>query len=229
MEKIRTSAKNLGAMALSDFCPRCFWIKLHVKNLPWQIFPGIFSSIDSYTKKIAHSWIDNGVMPHFMQELGVTGWIKTLHWSKFIREHKDSGIILSGIPDDLWAVKGGHVHIPDFKTAKFTENQDKLLPMYEIQENGYGWIAEGQGMDVNGLSLIYMEPQTDEDAANIWASPEDFKLPFTPKFVPIDKDYGKLDVLLNKVRKIYDEPAPDGLQGCKDCMALAEIFKAIKK
>jgi len=47
MTKLRISAKNLGELALSDFCPRCFWLKLHAKRLPFQIFPGIFSSIDA--------------------------------------------------------------------------------------------------------------------------------------------------------------------------------------
>ena len=226
MEQIRISAKNLGAMALPDFCPRCFWIKMHTKTLPWQIFPGIFSSIDAYTKKVAHSWIDNGGMPHFMKELGVTGWLPTPHWSKFSRAHKESGIILSGVPDDLWVVKGG-IHIPDYKTAKFTMNQDKLLPMYEVQENGYGWIAEGQGMDIVGLSLIYMEPVTTEEAAVGGACDEHFKMQFEPHYLPIDKDKDTLEAMLEKARRIYDEPAPDSLSSCKDCAALHGICEAL--
>jgi hypothetical protein len=59
MEQIRISAKSLGELALTDFCPRCFWIKLQLQNkLPFQIFPGIFSSIDSYSKRVIHSWFD---------------------------------------------------------------------------------------------------------------------------------------------------------------------------
>ena len=44
---IRISAKNLGAVAMPGFCPRCFWIQMHAEGLPYQIFPGIFSSIDA--------------------------------------------------------------------------------------------------------------------------------------------------------------------------------------
>lgn len=59
MEQIKISAKNLGQVALEDFCPRCYWIKLKTSNkLPYQIFPGIFSSIDAYTKKCAHALIE---------------------------------------------------------------------------------------------------------------------------------------------------------------------------
>jgi len=51
------SAKTLGELALPDFCPRCFWLKLHAKHIPYQIFPGIFSSIDAYTTRVVHAWI----------------------------------------------------------------------------------------------------------------------------------------------------------------------------
>ena len=57
-EQIRISAKNLGSLALPDCCKKCFYIKLKLKNkLHWQIFPGIFSSIDSYSK--SHGIIDD--------------------------------------------------------------------------------------------------------------------------------------------------------------------------
>jgi hypothetical protein len=45
-EPITISAKNLGAVAMPDFCPRCFWITMHAEGIPYQIFPGIFSSIE---------------------------------------------------------------------------------------------------------------------------------------------------------------------------------------
>jgi len=35
--------------------PRCFWLKMKLQNrLPFQIFPGVFSSIDGYTKKVTN-------------------------------------------------------------------------------------------------------------------------------------------------------------------------------
>jgi len=51
MTQLRISAKNLGELARPEFCPRCFWLRAHAKRLPFQIFPGIFSSIDAYTKR----------------------------------------------------------------------------------------------------------------------------------------------------------------------------------
>ena len=58
-KQIRISAKNLGQLVLDDFCPRCFWLKLKLGfKLPFQIFPGIFSTIDSYSKKITWQYFD---------------------------------------------------------------------------------------------------------------------------------------------------------------------------
>jgi len=34
MNPLRISAKNLGAMSLPEFCPRCLWPKPHTKKLP---------------------------------------------------------------------------------------------------------------------------------------------------------------------------------------------------
>ena len=52
--QLRIFAKTLGELALPGFCPRCFWLKMHTRQLPFQIFPGIFSSIDVYTKRVVH-------------------------------------------------------------------------------------------------------------------------------------------------------------------------------
>lgn len=54
---LQISGKDLGALALWHSCPRCFWIQRRAK-LPWQIFPGIFSSIDSCSKKAVHAHFD---------------------------------------------------------------------------------------------------------------------------------------------------------------------------
>ena len=46
-EPITIAAKNLGGLAMPGFCARCFWIHMHAEGIPYQIFPGIFSSIDA--------------------------------------------------------------------------------------------------------------------------------------------------------------------------------------
>jgi len=62
---LQISGKDLGALAMKGFCPRCFWISRRAK-LPWQIFPGIFSSIDSYSKKVVHGQFDRSGMPGWL-------------------------------------------------------------------------------------------------------------------------------------------------------------------
>jgi len=225
MERIRISAKVLGQMAMPDFCERCFWIKLHTKALPWQIFPGIFSTIDAYTKKIVHEWIDQKkgvVVPEFLKDYGVTGYQKCPHWSKFKIETK-YGITLSGAADDIWTVPDGIV-IPDYKTAKFTANADKLLPMYRVQLNGYAKIAEGIGMGpVVGIPLIYMVPQTEpEDVKTGWGM-DRFKMDFVPHVLHLD--FQDIDPLIERARKIYDGTIPSGADKCKDCSAMDEIIR----
>ncbi|MFH2076128.1 MAG: hypothetical protein ABIJ57_12415, partial [Pseudomonadota bacterium] len=77
--------EEFGAAALGDFCQRCFWIKLKASNkLPWQIFPGIFSSIDAYTKRVVHAIIDSDKRPEWLQSMGdFVAYRKAPHWSKF--------------------------------------------------------------------------------------------------------------------------------------------------
>jgi hypothetical protein len=79
------SATELGTYARARFCPRCAWVRLHVKNLPYQSFPGIFSSIDRYNKLIVHNHFDReGHAPPWLAELGDAGqYIDPPHWSSF--------------------------------------------------------------------------------------------------------------------------------------------------
>ncbi len=86
MKQITISAKTLGGLALKTFCPRCFWIKMRCENkLPFQIFPGIFSSIDSYTKKITNlSYEKTKSVPKWMSSFGeIVKPVTAPHYSKF--------------------------------------------------------------------------------------------------------------------------------------------------
>jgi hypothetical protein len=239
MEQIRISAKTLGAMALDDFCPRCFYIKLHTKALPWQIFPGIFSSIDAYTKRVVHALIDRAIeagkgdgLPLWMKSMGdIQGYLKVPHWSKFKAEIKEFNILLTGGPDDLWVDTTGGIIIPDYKTAKYTETQDKLRPMYEVQLNGYAMIAgECEIKPVIRLFMVYMEPFTEDSAADnpknldldgfaMWFSAHPVEVPLAPE---------SLKPLFDRLRKLYDlvEP-PDGNPKCKDCEAVHGIMELL--
>ena len=139
MDQIRISAKNLGAAAMPDFCPRCYWIKLRSNKLPWQIFPGIFSSIDAYTKHCVHASIKNA---EWLSELGEIRSFEKVKKAQF--DDRKNGITLTGIPDDILICADGSAVIPDYKTAKHTDNQDKLYPMYEGQNGVDSITREGR-------------------------------------------------------------------------------------
>jgi hypothetical protein len=225
MEPFKISAKSLGATALEDFCPRCFWLKLHIKTLPWQSFPGIFASIDGYTKKCFHHIIDSKNIPSWMkQACDIIGYENPPHWSKSLYFDAKTGITLSGVPDDIWITREGKKIIPDAKTAMKTKAQDKLFPMYEIQELVYSILIDKTA----DLWLVYMEPQTGQEHVSNKIIDCGFDMGFSAVMVPVENDKSKVREALNKTRDIYEmKKAPDGVIGCKDCLSLNSIMELL--
>ena len=228
MAQITISAKDLGTLALPSFCPRCFWIRRHCANkLPFQIFPGIFSSIDSYTKKVTNVHFDRySRLPSWLEELVELGKpVKVPHYSKFSVTDENSDVVLRGAPDEILQMDDGSHFIIDYKTAKFTKAQDSLLPLYEVQLNAYAYIGERQGFDpVSGLALIYMEPQTDlaQDQLDSLVKKEGFLMAFDGYVLEVGLEPDKvIPPLLKEVRTIHDfESPPPGNQRCRDCQLL---------
>ena len=232
--QIRISAKNLGALVMPGFCPRCFWLKLRMENkLPFQIFPGIFSSIDSYTKNIVHGWFDtHGCCPSWLSELGdIKGYINPPHYSKFKIVDKESNVLLTGGPDAVFVKADNSYIIADYKTARYTNTQDTLFLMYEVQLNSYALIGEQCGLHpVTDLALIYMEPQTDMEAACQDSSNHDkgFSMHFHAGIHRVALDTKMIYPLLARVREISElESAPTGCNGCKDCDLLESLVNII--
>jgi len=200
-------------------------------KLPFQIFPGIFSSIDSMTKKV--------VAVHYQKYNRVPDWLKPFgplgeplpvpHHSKFQTLDTKTNCLLTGTPDALFRRPDGTLVILDNKTSRFTNNQDKLLPMYATQVNAYARIAERIGMGrVSGLGLIYFEPLTDVDASTIDSVVLDngFAMKFNAKLLPLTLEPKSIPPLLRRVRAIHDLPTPpDGWTGCKDCLLLDGLVK----
>jgi len=230
-ESIRISAKNLGELALPKFCPRCFWIKLRCSHkLPFQIFPGIFSSIDSYTKKITNM--------HFQQHERVPDWfggfgspgkpMKVPHYSKFSVHEPKTNILLTGVPDEILYRPDDSYFIVDYKTSRFTATQDQLLPMYEVQLNAYAYIGKRVGFKpISGLGLIYYEPQTgiSADEVDSFILDNGFSMHFSGKLLPIELKPDNIPVLLKRVREIYDlSQPPNQVEGCKDCQLLDTLL-----
>jgi hypothetical protein len=235
MERARISGKDLGALALDRFCPRCFWVSRKAPaGLPCQIFPGIFSSIDSYTKKIVHGWFDRkGAAPVWLTELGpIRGYIEPPHHSKFQMVDEQTNILLTGAPDAIFLRGDGSHLIGDYKTSRITKNQDSLMPVYEVQLNSYALIAEAVGIaPVSAIALIYAEPRTEQADADREASHDaaGFSMGFTAKIKPLDLNPEMIRPLLARAREILDLHVPPPARGgCKDCAKLEGVIAMIE-
>ncbi len=234
MEQIRISAKNLGAFALPDLCPRCAWIKLHVKDLPFQIFPGVFSSIDAYNKRIVHTWFDkHKFAPVWLSELGeLKGYINPPSYHTFNIINSEYNILLTGSADGIFIRPDNSYVIVDYKTAKYIGTQDTLFPMYEAQLNSYALIGKEKGIDpVSCLALIYMEPMTDKDTASDDNKhfDEGFLMGFSAHVLEVELNTHILFSLFKQVREIYDMVSPpEGIENCKNCFQLDQLIQSVQ-
>lgn len=216
------SAKDLGKLNLADFCPRCFWIERHIDKPP-ALFPGIFSTLDSITKR--------STQRSFLQRNRVPGWLPIADAVEVEEEDTYFKLpveygkwILTGKPDDIFKTKDGAYHIVDYKTAKFTSRQDELLPLYEVQLNCYGYLAPKYGFEpVTNLSLIYCQPNECLD------NDEEFRLSFKTYSIRIDLDLGIVQELLIKAREILEQTLPpSGVSNCKGiCQWVGKVIKKV--
>ena len=213
------SAKDLGQLALSDFCPRCFWLERHLGKSP-SIFPGIFSTLDAVTKRNTHhSFARQNKPPKW---LDLPQAVAVVEESTFFKLPVEYNWILTGQPDDIFELENKSYQIVDYKTAKFTGRQDELLPMYEIQLNAYAYLAEKYGFTpVSGLALVYFQPREDLE------EDENFTLSFDIYQLKVKLDMMRVPKLLAKAREIVEQSEPpESAADCKGiCRWLGEALK----
>lgn len=235
-EQIRISGKTLGQLALLSFCPRCFWLKQKLGNkLPWQIFPGIFASIDSYCKTIVDGyWEATDRIPKWLDPSDTLDRpVPAPGHQHFWILESETNIKLTGAADAIFRLVDGEYVILDFKTAKYTSSQDELLPLYETQLNAYAYIAERTGISpVTGIGLVYCEPVTrltEEQVAEM-VGQDGFLMPFKVKGLPLRLDPEQIiPPLLRRVRELADYPVPpDRRIGCKDCERVDALVALVK-
>lgn len=224
---LQISGKDLGALAMKGFCPRCFWISRRTR-LPWQIFPGIFSSIDSYSKKVVHGQFDRGAAPRWLAPLGeLRGYKDPPSAQKFRVPVEEHGLLLTGAPDAIFERADGTLVIADYKTSRHTENQDRLFPVYRVQLNAYAYIARRLGWNaVSSLALIYTEPVTTVEAAvqETARRGDGFAMAFSAKIIEIEKNENMLAPLFARAAELHAlEAPPAGREGCGDCGYLERI------
>ena len=230
---MRISAKALGELALPMFCPRCFRLKRKMRNkLPFrQPLPGVFSAIDSITKQVVHGFFNtHGHLPLWLAPLGdIVRYHEPPHWSRFNTVIEEHGILLTGAADGIFERADGSCVIVDYKTARFTQAQDALLPMYEVQLNAYALIAERCGFaPVAGLALIYLEPTIDDhDGCEQLCQDMGLQIPLNAHIVNVEQRSDMLDPLLARAHGLCGRARrPPGRASCPDCRQVRVLVEA---
>jgi hypothetical protein len=149
--------------------------------------------------------------------------IEVPHWSKFSFQDPISGITLRGGPDEMFYMNDRTLAILDYKTARFPEKQDNLLPLYRAQLGGYRWIALKLGMGETSLTgLIYYDPQTNATIKNILG--DGFNMEFTAIIHEVKTNLDEIEHFLMEAKRITDmDTPPNGIEECKDCKLIEEI------
>ena len=150
------------------------------------------------------------------------------HWSKSPAQTRFRGVLLYGVPDDIFWVSDGSIAIIDHKTAQ-PRADDPFLPCYEIQVIGYSFIAEF-GLDLGEVSkggLFYWGAEYKD----VVAEPDKFyrdktlMMSFSPKPHAIEIDYSRLDAPLKEAVKLWEaKTPPERTDKCKDCKKLDALF-----
>jgi len=202
--------------------------------------PGIFSAIDSYGKQLIHAHLDqHRRLPDWLAGLAelakpgdVTTYVPRLHHSWFRYEDQETEITLTGVPDDVLLLSNGSYLVADYKTARLTETQHDLLPMFAAQINCYAYIAErlvGRTplAPVAALALVYLEPQTTLPAGALLeaSSASGLALRFTAAIRPVANQAEEVvPRLLGRAREIADHTRPPPhREQCPDLPLLAQL------
>ena len=241
-EAIHLSIKELSALVGPDFCPRCFWITLHMRHgLPFQApQAGIYFAIEAYCRRLIHRWIDvYHQPPPWLSGLGDLKAYQPLPHHKppfvpvFSVTEPEYGITISGGPSDALIRPDKSYLLVDYKAAKYTEVQQNLFPMYAARLNAYAWVGQFCRLTpVSGLALVYLEPATNRDAVadETKYSEDGFGVDFTATVLDAPMDADTLISLFAQTREIYDcDPCPDGREGCQDCKRLNHLLTVMPR
>jgi len=165
-------------------------------------------------------------LPKWMKQIGdIVGYEPVPHWKKSLYEDQKSGITISGVPDDWFIRSDGSKAIIDWKTAKYSQNQDKLMPMYRVQIICYSILIDKTA----DLYLVYMEPQTEKGSAGNNIIDCGFRMEFSATVVPIENDKKKVREALSITREIFElQKPPVSVDGCKECSSLENIIELLK-
>jgi len=230
------SAKNLGSLAMPDRCNRCAWLKVRLGfKTPWSSFPGIFGSIDSYSKQVTEVHMrERTVPPTWLQPFGdIRGQLPCPHWSKFSATDPATGIAVRGTPDERFLMADGTVAILDYKTSRFARDKvDTLMPMYRVQLAAYRWITlELEQRETSVTGLVYYSPPSKGDGTGFSMDSilaDGFSMRFTANILPVQTDLQEVSTLIRYAKNLADTTVPpEGRLGCPDCAQVNQIIELV--
>lgn len=239
---IHLSAKELSEIVSPDFCPRCFWIKLHMRHkLPFQPpQAGIYFAMEGYCRRLIYHWFDAYHRPPpWLAHLGDLEGYRPLahHKQPFLdmglATDPEHGITLHGSPGGALMRPDQSYLLVDYKVARYTKVQQRLFPMYAARLNAYAWIGPSYRLTpVSGLALVYLEPVTGHNAVTDTTRyrEDGFGVDFTATVFDVPLDEDTLISLFAQTRELYDrDPYPEERAGCKDCTALNHLLDVISQ
>ena len=214
------SATLFSKFFSTDACDRCLWLRHHAK-LPYQSFPGCFSTLDRAGKSLLSIWVDCGKTPPWLEKYGtIKALIKPPHWSKFSFER--GGLKVRGEADAIALLESGKLLIPDLKTAVFSDAQESILPVYAGQLNCYALAAEAQGVgEVGQLVIVYCQPsavvrrETFGDAH--------YSVDFSILPMAVHRNDERVYEMCDRVSALLEGPLPSPGQTCKECHIVEEF------
>ena len=184
--------------------------------MPFDHIPGSYSTYDKAEKLAVESYVAAGITPPWMAQFGeIRRLIPAPHWSKFYFDH--GGLRVRGVADMICDMASGKLLLPDFKTAKFTESQEKWIPVYTVQLGAYALAAETQliGM-VERLVLIYMQPQAVGLTSDMQRD-DGVAIHHKAFAVEVPRNDEEIHSLCDRAMKILSGPPPPSQSDCQDC------------
>ncbi|MBI2611748.1 hypothetical protein HYW54_03315 [Candidatus Gottesmanbacteria bacterium] len=238
---LKISGKNLAELALPNTCSTCFRIKVNLdaqmsierKKIPYQMpMPGIFANLDSHIKQVVKHYFEmHGRVPSWFPNIGsqIVSIESPPGWQKFNAFISEYNIFLTGALDVVFKLNDGSFAFGDYKTARFSEMHDSLIPLYKAQLHNYLEIAKRKGIftPVSKLFLIYAEPLDYKPYDGIYQLTDFeklFKLHFRviPKLLEIDTYL--TENLLKKARSIMSKHNPEALPNCPNCALRTRLY-----
>lgn len=231
-KELAITPRNLGAISLPRYCPKCFRFLLDLKfQPPFKSFgAAIFNDAQKSQEAIIGYYLaKDGRLPKAFAPFCDCAERAEFprHWSKFSYVHK-SGVKLYGAPDEIFVRADGSLCVVDLKTAHFRGDDDPFHSQYVTQVVGYANIAEGLELGKVTLGgLLYWDARTD----NVIERPSDhfesgtLWMPFKPKGQEVEIDYKILDPLLTEAKKVWEaKDVPEGREDCDDCKKRELLF-----